>query len=212
MRFQSLTIFKPGDFVMRFQSLLLPLILSITCTAGFSAESAVALAPAPAAIVVNSGISEAEVISAQKAWGEALVAISTTFEKDGLPAAKALAGAVIDAAYGYQYGVVLFKPTLAEAPQTFRTTRAGALAYFVGDDVAFPHDKGFALKGWRKVEVRNAGIYLSGDTATSMGNVQLTDKDGKVTIVDKTWTWRKDDSGRLRIMVHHSSLPYTPAK
>ncbi len=197
---------------MRFQTLLLPLMLSVTCTATFAAEPAVALAPPPPAIVVNSGISEAEVISAQKAWGEALVSISTTFEKDGLPAAKTLAGAVIDAAYGYQYGVVLFKPTLTEVPQTFRTTRAGALAYFVGDDAAFPRDKGFALKPWRKVEVRNVGIFLSGDTATSMGNVQLTDKDGKVTIVDKTWTWRKDDNGRLRIMVHHSSLPYTAAK
>lgn len=197
---------------MRFQSLLLPLALSAVCTVTFSDEPAVALAPVPAVIVVNSGITEVEVLSAQKAWGEALVSISTTYEKEGLPAAKALAGAVIDAAYGYQYGVVLFKPTLAESPQIFRTTRAGALAYFVGDDQAFPRDKGFALKGWRKVAVRNAGIYLSGGTATSMGQVLLTDKDGKTTTVDKTWTWHKDDSGRLRIMVHHSSLPYTSAK
>ena len=35
---------------------------------------------------------------------------------------------------------------------TFRTTKAGALAYFVGDDKAFASDSGFALKGWKKYE------------------------------------------------------------
>jgi hypothetical protein len=160
-------------------------------------------------LIVNRAISESEVLAAQKAWGDALVAISTTYETKGIDAAKALAGKVIDAAYGYQFGAVLFKPTLTVAPQTFRTTRAGALAYFVGGDPAFPSDTGFALNGWRKVEVKNAGIFISGNTATTMGNVLITDKDGKVTTVDKTWQFFKDDSGNLRIILHHSSLPFT---
>jgi hypothetical protein len=160
-------------------------------------------------MVVNTNITEAEVLAAQKAWGDALVAISTTHEQKGQAAAKALAGQVIDQAYGYQLGTVLFKPTLTTAPQTFRTTRAGALAYFVGDDPAFPKDKGFALKGWRQVEIQNAGIFIDGDVATTMGNVVLTDKTGKVTTVDKTWKFLKDGNGKLRIVVHHSSLPYT---
>jgi hypothetical protein len=158
--------------------------------------------------VVNRAISETEVLAAQKAWGEALVAISSTYETKGLPTAKALAGNVIDAAYGYQFGPVLFKPTLTVAPQTFRTTRAGALAYFVGGDPAFPMDKGFALNGWRKVEIKNSAIFISGNTATSMGNVMITNKEGKVTTVDKTWQFIKDDNGKLRIVLHHSSLPY----
>jgi hypothetical protein len=159
--------------------------------------------------VVNRTISESEVLAAQKAWGEALVAISTTYETKGIQTAKALAGKVIDAAYGYQFGPVLFKPTLTVAPQTFRTTRAGALAYFVGGDPAFPMDKGFALNGWRKVEIKNSAIFISGDTATTMGNVMITNKEGKVTTVDKTWQFIKDDNGKLRIVLHHSSLPYT---
>ncbi|WP_271253549.1 metal-independent carbonic anhydrase [Pseudanabaena sp. Chao 1811] len=159
--------------------------------------------------IVNRAITESEVLEAQKAWGEALVSISTTYEKEGKDAAKELAGKVIDKAYGYQFGLVLFKPTLTTAPQTFRTTRASALAYFVGDDPAFPRDKGFALNGWRKVEINNIGIFISGDTATSMGKVNLTDKDGNVVTVDKTWQFFKDDSGKLRIIVHHSSLPYS---
>ena len=160
-------------------------------------------------LVVNRAITESEVLTAQRAWGDALVAISTTFETEGIEAAKALAEKVIDEAYGYQFGAVLFKPTLTVAPQTFRTTRAGALAYFVGGDPDFPVDTGFALKGWRKVEIKNAAIFISGDTATTMGNVMITDKDGKVTTVDKTWQFLKDDSGKLRIILHHSSLPYT---
>lgn len=159
--------------------------------------------------VVHREITEGEVLAAQRAWGDALVAISTTYDQKGLASAKTLAGKVIDQAYGYQFGPVLFKPTLTVSPQTFRTTRAGALAYFVGDDPAYPMDKGFALNGWRKVEIKNAAIFIAGNTATTMGNVMITDKTGKVTTVDKTWEFYKDDNGKLRIVLHHSSLPYT---
>lgn len=179
----------------------LSLTLSALALAGLSMNSS--------ANVVNLSITEAEVQGAQKAWCQALVDISSTYAKDGQPAAKALAEKVIDSAYGYQMGTVLFKPTLTVAPQTFRTTRAGALSYFVGGDPAFPQDKGFALKGWTKCESQNAGIFIAGDSATSMGNVMVTGKDGEITTVDKTWTYVKDDAGKLRIVVHHSSLPYT---
>jgi hypothetical protein len=161
-------------------------------------------APAP---VASHNISEADVLAAQRAWGEALVQISQDYESGGITKAKATAEKVLDAAYGYNLGPVLFKPTLTTTPQTFRTTRDGALAYFVGNNPAFPADTGFALKGWRSVEIRNAAIYLNGDTAMSMGNVMITDKNGKLTTVDKTWGYTRDDEGKLRIVLHHSSLP-----
>ena len=171
------------------------------------------LLPAGAAIaqttVVNRAVTETEVVAAQRAWCGALVEISRVGETQGQPAAKALAEKVIDAAYGYQMGTVLFKPTLTVAPQTFRTTRAGALAYFVGGDTAFPKDKGFALNGWTRCDIANSAIFIAGDSATTMGNVNITGKDGKVTTVDKTWKFVKDDAGKLRIVVHHSSLPFT---
>lgn len=160
-------------------------------------------------LLVNQAISEQEVLSAQQGWCKALVDISATYEKSGQAAARELAGKVIDAAYGYQMGAVLFKPTLTVNPQTFRTTREGALAYFVGGDSAFPNDTGFALKGWQKCEIDNAAIFITGDSASSMGKVHFTGKDGKVTSVDKTWQFVKDDAGNLRIVVHHSSLEYT---
>lgn len=156
-------------------------------------------------------ITEAEVLAAQQAWGAALVSISMTYDNMGLAVAKAVAGEIIDRHYGYQFGPVLFKPTLAFGNQTFRTSRKGCLAYFVGNDTDFPTDSGFALKGWRKYSAVNAAVFLHGDTATTQGNVFLTDKNGAVTIVDKTWMFVKFNvKDSLRIMVHHSSLPYAP--
>jgi hypothetical protein len=172
------------------------------------ADSSMAIPQTLKRSVINRAITESEVLAAQKAWGEALVAISVTYDTKGIKDAKALAEKVIDGAYGYQFGSVLFKPTLTVAPQTFRTTRAGALSYFVGGDSNFPQDPGFALKGWRKVEIKNAGIFISGNTATTMGNVMFTDKKGTITTVDKTWQFLKDDNGKLRIILHHSSLLY----
>lgn len=189
--------------------------------AALAAALPLALAAAPAATAndtyasaslnttASSPITTAEVEAAQRAWGEALVAISTEHERNGPEAAKRLAGEVLDAAYGYGLGPVAFKPTLAAAPQTFRTTRDGALAYFVGGDSNYPADTGFALKGWRAYEIDNAAIVINGTTAISTGNVMLTDSQGKVTTVDKTWGYVRDAEGRLRIVLHHSSLPFT---
>mmetsp|Transcript_86248 Transcript_86248/g.184877 ORF Transcript_86248/g.184877 Transcript_86248/m.184877 type:complete len:239 (+) Transcript_86248:83-799(+) len=149
-----------------------------------------------------------EVLAAQVTWCDALVNISMTYESKGIAAAKATAEEVIDTAYGYNYGPVLFKPTLATGEQTFRPTKEGALSYFVGNDPNFPDDDGFALKGWRTCEADNQAIYLDIGTAIVQGWVHMTDKDGAVTTVDKTFGYRKGEDGSLRIILHHSSLPY----
>lgn len=173
------------------------------------AAALIAFAGAAQASTVNRAVTEAEVLAAQEAWCGALVSISETYREHGQAEARTLAEQVIDGAYAYQMGAVLFKPTLAAAPQTFRTTREGALAYFVGGDSDYPNDSGFALKGWTECSATNAGIFITGNAATSMGNVAITDKDGAVTTVDKTWKFVKDDEGQLRIAVHHSSLPFS---
>lgn len=182
--------------------------MKLACRIGAVVLSFAASQAAAQSVVVNQAIAEQEVLAAQQAWCKALVDIAAAHEEGGQPAAKALAEKVIDAAYGYQFGAVLFKPTLTVNPQTFRTTRAGALSYFVGGNPSYPKDTGFALKGWKKCGVENAAVFIEGDSATTMGKVHFTDNDGKVTSVDKTWTFVKDDAGRLRIVVHHSSLEY----
>lgn len=196
-------------FNIRHFVLSLALASALGATGAALAQSPVAKQVGAPAAVVSSNITAADVLAAQLAWGEALVQISKDYESGGISKAKATAEAVLDAAYGYNMGPVLFKPTLTTAPQTFRITREGALSYFVGHNPAYPDDKGFALKGWRSVEIRNAAIQLHGETALSMGNLMITDKNGKVTTVDKTWGYARDDKGSLRIVLHHSSLPVT---
>ncbi len=161
------------------------------------------------AAAVYAPITQAEVEAAHTAWCGALVAIATENDTKGQPAAKELAKKVLDSAYGYGMGPVLFKPTLTVAPQTFRTTYDGALAYFVGGDKAYPNDTGFALKGWRKCETSNNTILITGNSAMSMGNVTMWDAKGNVTKVDKTWGYVRGADGQLKIVLHHSSLPYT---
>lgn len=160
--------------------------------------------------VVNSNITEDEVRAAQEGWGKSLIQISQDNEKHGKKRAVQTANKVLDAAYSYQMGAVLFKPTLATGEQTFRTTREGALAYFVGQSAQFPGDSGFALNGWKKYEIKNAAVHISGPLALTMGNVLLTDKNGKEVKVDKTWGFKKFSDGSVRIVLHHSSLPYIP--
>ena len=158
-------------------------------------------------------ITATEVNAAQQAWCDALVAIGKApTEKGG---AKALATKVLSGAYDYDTGKVFFKPTLTYGEQTFRPTKESALAYFVGGNPAFADDKGFALKPWVKARYDNlgdgdSGIQIHGDIAITMGNVWVTGADGTEVKVDKTFVFKKGFDGKLRLILHHSSLPYSP--
>ncbi len=152
-------------------------------------------------------ITDADLAQARTAWGNALVAISRAYEADGIDGARTVAERLLDAAYGYNLGPVLFKPTFANGEQTFRLTRKGALSYFVGHDLDYPHDSGFGLKGWRKVDSETAATFIQGEVAMWMGQVTMIDGDGQATKVDKSWGYKKDTEGTLRIVLHHSSLP-----
>ena len=66
-----------------------------------------------------------------------------------------------------------------------------------------------ALKPWRKCQVVNHVIQINGAQAITMGNVDLTDSTGKVTRVDKTWSFIKEPDASVRIVLHHSSLPFS---
>lgn len=155
-----------------------------------------------------------EVNAAQQAWCDALVRIGQIKEEGG--DYKAYAEQVLSDAYNYDQGKVFFKPTLAYGDQTFRNDKKGALAYFVGGDPDYPNDKGFALAPWVKARYDNAGpsnegIQIYGTVAITMGNVWVTNKAGEDVMVDKTWVFRKGKDGKLRIIVHKSSLPFNPS-
>jgi len=159
-------------------------------------------------VVFDVNITLADLVQAQKDWSDVLIKISQTHEREGVEQARAVARELIDDLYALDYGPVLFKPTLAGAGQNFRMDLQGALAYFVGGDPEFPRDSGFALKGWQSVEVENAGIYIAGDIGMTMGRVTVVNGAGERTVVDKSWVFRKMSDQSVRIILHHSSLPF----
>ena len=153
-------------------------------------------------------ITAAEVEAAQIAWGEGIVAIGSVFTEEG--DYRARAAEHIETHYAYGDGAtILFKPTLAAEDQ-FREDAEQALSYFVGTEGT--EDGGFAIKPYTAVGWDNNGTVISesGDMAVAMGNYMFTDTDGGVTKVEYSFAYEKDDNGDLKIVLHHSSLPYNP--
>ena len=147
-----------------------------------------------------------DVLEAQKAWGEGIVAIGKVFLDGGDYTARAAKH--IKDLYAYDHGEVLFKPTLASDVQ-FRKTFDQALSYFVGGDIA--EDQGFAIRPWSKVRFGDQQIVVNSDSAVAMGNYFFTEDGGDAeTKVEYTFGYIKDKDGNMRINVHHSSLPFTP--
>jgi hypothetical protein len=159
-------------------------------------------------------LTDADVNAAQQAWCDGLVKIGKVVKDGG--DYKTAASDFIDDLYDYKDGKVFFKPTLASGKYTFRSTKEGALAYFVGGNKDFPHDTGFALKKWVKVRYDNNaaenGIQIHGDIALTMGNVYLTNAKGEEVMVDKTFVFRRCKDGKLRLCAHKSALPYDPGE
>ena len=108
--------------------------------------------------------------------------------------------------YAYDIGPVLFKPTFASKKQ-FRPTFEGALSYFVGGNSTFPEDKGFAIKGWKEVRFENEDIIINGTTSMVMGNYFFTASEDNEVKVEFSFGYIVDSSGKLRIHLHHSSMP-----
>ncbi len=159
-----------------------------------------------------ASITEDDVNAAQRTWCDAVVRIGAVHAEGG--DFRAVASALIDELYDYAEGTVFFKPTLAFGKNAFRSTKQGALSYFVGGDANFPDDTGFALKHWVKVWYDNNaaenGIQIHGNLAITMGNVFLRNAAGEELIVDKTFVFRRCSDGKLRLCVHKSALPYSP--
>eukprot|EP00928_Gymnodinium_smaydae_P030721 TRINITY_DN2276_c1_g1_i2.p2 TRINITY_DN2276_c1_g1~~TRINITY_DN2276_c1_g1_i2.p2 ORF type:complete len:373 (-),score=76.45 TRINITY_DN2276_c1_g1_i2:27-1055(-) len=158
-------------------------------------------------------ISEDDVRQVQAAWACAIKNISKTY-LDGenyVAAATKAAGEL----YAYGRSNVLFKPTKAKDAQ-FRPTGQDAMSYFVGHKAVkggYTEDAGFAInggKGWSNVAFDNHKIELLGDVAIAMGNYYFTSaQDGGRTKVEYTFGYKKCADGKVRIFLHHSSVPYS---
>lgn len=152
-------------------------------------------------------ITAAEVEAAQRAWGEGIVAIGQTFTDEGDYRARAQEHIRTHYAYGDD-ATILFKPTLAAEDQ-FRESFDEALSYFVGTEGT--EDGGFAIAPYTAVRWENNGTVIDedGDMAVAMGNYYFTGTDGKETKVEYSFAYEKYDAGDLKIVLHHSSLPFS---
>lgn len=153
-------------------------------------------------------ISELEISQARQSWGEGLIKISSTFDNEGIDKAKVIANIELDRLYGFEFGPILFKPTLSGGNQTFRTDKEGTLSYFIGQNSKYQSDSGFALKSWKACNSETSSLFIENDIAMWMGWVSLTNQKGEVTKVDKSWGFKRGLDGSLKIILHHSSLPY----
>lgn len=151
-------------------------------------------------------ITEADVKKAQNAWAQAIIEIGRVYTDKGDYVASARD--VIDTLYDYDKAV-LFKPTLA-SQQAFRLTTDDALSYFVGGSIN--EDNGFAITPWEKVRFGEQHILTFENHALAMGHYYFTKAgQNEEQKVEFTFGYRPDASGGLKINLHHSSLPYSPA-
>ena len=163
--------------------------------------SATAALAAPAAF---ADITEADVAAAQQAWGEGIVAIGAAYTAGEDYTAAATAH--IERFYAYGTHTVLFKPTLAAQDQ-FRGDFEEALSYFVGGSIE--EDGGFAIAPYTNVRWVNEGTIIDEDSAMAMGNYFFTTTQGDEVKVEYSFGYVQDEDGELKIVLHHSSVPYS---
>jgi len=151
-------------------------------------------------------ISLKEVENIQKDWGANLIKLGSL--KGSFEACENEASQMIKRLYGYDNGIVLFKPTKAKENQ-FRLSFEGAKSYFIGGNDNFMEDSGFALQPWINVRFDNASVILNEKTASAMGNYFFTEPNGNIVKVEYSFGYFLDSNGNLKINLHHSSLPYS---
>lgn len=163
-----------------------------------------------------AAVDASEVAQCQADWARAIVAISDAYRAGD--AYVGVAEAAVDALYAYAYAPVLFKPTLGApkgARPPLRPTRTEALSYFVGhravggaheDDAGFAHNGG---RGWAHVALTNHRVEVHGSVAVAMGTYAFTcATTGDEVEAEYTFGYARGPDGRVRLFLHHSSMPW----
>ena len=156
---------------------------------------------------MTTEITEQALAAARQTWGDALIAISTAFDQRGIDAARTVAGAALDTAYGLTPGPFCLSrrwPT-----ETDGTIPTAPLPTSLAIATITQMTAVLALKAG-DLSFHKPLVTYTGDVAMWMGSVTFTDKNGTVLKVDKSWGYKMDQAGTLRIVLHHSSLPYQP--
>lgn len=141
----------------------------------------------------------------QQKWGNSIIEIGKAYldKKDYLK----LTENFLDELYYFNQGKVLFKPTKASHKQ-FRNKRNEFISYFIGHNKVSDEDKGFALEPWKDIYFQNFDFITYDDIVISMGNYLFTDYENKKTKVEYSFGYMFNQESKLKIIFHHSSIPY----
>ena len=180
--------------------MLKPVVIAAAATLAASAVSAAVVTKSP------SELTETEITALKTAWGEGIVNIGKVHTDGG--DYRAVAANHIEQFYAYGDRPVLFKPTLASEHQ-FRGDFDAALSYFVGGEIS--EDTGFAIAPYTNVRWEPEGMVINGETAMTMGNYYFTTTDGTDVKVEYTFGVERMQDGDLKIVLHHSSVPFSPS-
>ena len=141
----------------------------------------------------------------QEKWANIILEIGKAYKKK--ISSNSLIFELLHDVYAFDHSEVLFKPTLAKQNQ-FRSSKEEFISYFLGQNKVCKEDSGFAIKGWKHVFSDAKAVFLDENMALWMGWVTLVNKDRQSTKVDKSFGFKLCKRRHLKIVLHHSSLPY----
>jgi hypothetical protein len=146
---------------------------------------------------------EEDIINIQKEWASGIVKMGElSNDRDSL---ESFTSDFLDKIYDFN-NQVLFKPTKA-ANEQFRNSKGSAFSYFIaGDDRECVEDIGFALSNWIEILFDNSNIIINEDIAIAMGNYTFKNEAIKIK-VEYSFVY-KNYGDEIKIILHHSSLPY----
>ena len=146
---------------------------------------------------------EEDIINIQKEWASGIVKMGKlSNDRDSL---ESFTSDFLDKIYDFD-NQVLFKPTKA-ANEQFRNTKSSAYSYFIaGDGRECQEDNGFALSNWTEILFDNSNIIINEDIAIAMGNYTFKNETSNIK-VEYSFVY-KNYGDEIKIILHHSSLPY----
>ena len=141
----------------------------------------------------------------QQEWANNIIAIGKAYlyKKDYV----GLTNKFIEDLYYFKKGKILFKPTKASHKQ-FRTKKNEFISYFIGHNKVSDEDKGFALEPWKKISFKNFDFSIYDNILLSIGNYFFTNYKDEDTKVEYSFGYMFDQDEKLKIIFHHSSIPY----
>ena len=144
-----------------------------------------------------------EIINIQKEWASGIIKMGKlSNDRESL---ESFTSDFLDKIYDFQ-NQVLFKPTKA-ANEQFRNTKDSAFSYFIaGDNRVCEEDNGFALSNWSEILFDNSNIIINEDIAIAMGNYTFKNEASNIK-VEYSFVY-KNYGDQIKIILHHSSLPY----